>query len=87
MIEAGYPGFVSVLSMGLVAPAGTPPAIVEQIHQDCSKVLAMPDVRRKLANIGMEVIDGSPKQFAAAMAAERPQWARVIRDAGIKPAN
>lgn len=87
MIEAGYPGFVSVLSMGLVAPAGTPPAIIEKIHRDCSTLLAMPDVRQKLANIGMEVIDGSPQQFAAAMASERPQWAKVIKDAGIKPAN
>lgn len=87
MIEAGYPGFVSVLSMGLVAPAGTPPAIVEKIHKDCVKVLAMPEVRDKLANIGMEVIGGTPKEFAAAMATERPQWAKVIKDAGIKPAN
>ena len=87
MIEAGYPGFVSVLSMGLVAPAGTPPAIVEKIHQDCVKVLAMPEVKAKLANIGMEVIGSSPAEFAATMAAERPQWAKVIKDAGIKPSN
>jgi len=87
MIEAGYPGFVSVLSMGLVAPAGTAPAIVEKIHQDCVKVLAMPEVKAKLANIGMEVIGNSPQEFAATMAAERPQWAKVIKDAGIKPSN
>jgi tripartite-type tricarboxylate transporter receptor subunit TctC len=87
MLEAGYPGFVSVLSMGLVAPAGTPPAIVEKIHQDCVKVLAMPDVKQKLSTIGMEVIGSSPKEFAAAMAAERPQWAKVIKDAGITPAH
>ena len=87
MIEAGYPGFVSVLSMGLVTPAGTPPAVVEKIHRDCVKVLAMPEVKQKLANIGMEVIGSSPKEFAAAMAAERPQWAKVIKDAGITPSN
>jgi tripartite-type tricarboxylate transporter receptor subunit TctC len=87
MIEAGYPGFVSVLSMGLVAPAGTPPAIIEKIHQDCVKVLAMPEVKAKLANIGMEVIGSSPQEFAATMAAERPQWAKVIKDAGITPSN
>jgi len=87
MIEAGYPGFVSVLSMGLVAPAATPPAIVEKIHQDCVKVLAMPDVKQKLGTIGMEVIGSSPAEFAAAMAAERPQWAKVIKDAGITPAH
>jgi tripartite-type tricarboxylate transporter receptor subunit TctC len=87
MIEAGYPGFVSVLSMGLMAPAGTPPAIVEKVHQDCVKVLAMADVRAKLATIGMEVIGSSPAEFAASMAAERPQWAKVIKDAGIAASN
>ena len=87
MIEAGFPGFVSVLSMGLVAPAGTPPAIVEKIYQDMVKGLAAPEVRKKLANIGMEVTGSSPAEFAATMAAERPQWAKVIKDAGIKPSN
>jgi tripartite-type tricarboxylate transporter receptor subunit TctC len=87
MIEAGYPGFVSVLSMGLVAPAGTPPAIIEKIHQDMVKGLAAPEVRKKLSNIGMEVIGDTPAEFAATMAAERPQWAKVIKDAGIKPSN
>jgi len=73
--------------MGLVAPAGTPPAVVEKIHQDCVKVLAIPEVKAKLANIGMEVIGDSPAEFAATMATERPQWAKVIKDAGITPAH
>lgn len=87
MIEAGFPNFVSVLSMGLVAPAGTPTAIIEKVHKDCVKVLAMPEVRQKLANIGMEVVGSSPAEFAAAMAQERPQWAKVIKDAGIAASN
>ena len=60
MIEAGYPGFVSVLSIGLMAPAGTPPAIIEKIHQDAVKVLAMPEVRKKLA----QHRHGSDRQLA-----------------------
>jgi tripartite-type tricarboxylate transporter receptor subunit TctC len=87
MIEAGYPGFVSILSSGLMAPAGTPPAIINKVHQDTVKVLAMPDVRAKLKDIGMEVIGNSPAEFAAAIKTETPQWAKVIKDAGIKPAN
>ena len=67
MIEAGYPGFVSVLSIGLMAPAGTPPAIVEQIHQASVKALSTPGVRGKLDAIGMEVVNNSPKEFAAAI--------------------
>jgi tripartite-type tricarboxylate transporter receptor subunit TctC len=85
MIELGYPGFVSVLSVGLMAPAGTPPAIIEKLHQDAVKVLAMPDVRQKLSTVGMEVVGNSPAEFAAAIKAETPQWAKIIKDAGIAP--
>jgi tripartite-type tricarboxylate transporter receptor subunit TctC len=87
MIEAGYPGFVSILSIGLVAPAGTPPAIIEKIHQDSVKALAPADVRKRLADIGMEVIGSSPAEFAATIKQETPQWAKVIKDAGITPSN
>jgi len=87
MIEAGYPDFVSILSIGLMAPAGTSPAIIEKIHQDTVKILALPDVRKKLSDIGMEVIGNSPAEFAAAIKTEIPQWAKVIKDAEIKASN
>ena len=87
MIEAGYPGFVSILSIGLMAPAGTPPAIVEKIHQDSVKALATPEIRKRLNDIGMEVIGNSPAEFAAAITEETPQWAKVIKEAGIAPSN
>ena len=87
MIEAGYPGFVSILSIGLMAPAGTSPAIIEKIHQDSVKALAMPEIRKQLSDIGMEVIGNSPAEFAAAIKAETPQWAKVIKDAGIAASN
>jgi tripartite-type tricarboxylate transporter receptor subunit TctC len=83
MIELGYPGFVSILSIGLMAPAGTPPAVIEKIHRASVKVLSMPDVRAKLNKIGMEVVANSPAEFKAAIDAERPQWAKIIKDAGI----
>ena len=87
MIESGYPGFVSVLSIGLMAPTGTPVAIINKIHQDSAKVLSLPDVRRQLGDIGMEVIANSPSEFAAAIKAETPQWMKVIKDVGIKASN
>ena len=86
MIESGFPGFVSVLSIGLIAPAGTPPAIVERIHQDAVKVVSDPDAKKKLAAIGMETIGDTPAEFTAAMTAQKPQWAKLIKDAGIKVA-
>jgi tripartite-type tricarboxylate transporter receptor subunit TctC len=87
MIELGYPGFESVLSMGLMAPTGTPPAIIAKIHQDAVKALAPPEVRQRLKDIGMEVIGSSPAEFAAAIKAETPQWAKVIKDADIAASN
>ena len=87
MIEAGYPGFVSILSIGLMAPKGTSPAVVEKIHQATVEALAPPEVRKKLSGIGMEVIGNSPAEFAAAIKAETPQWAKVIKDAGIAASN
>jgi len=87
MIEAGYPGFVSVLSIGLMAPAGTSPAIVDKIQKDSVKVLAIDEVRARLKDVGMEVIGNSPAEFAAVIRAETPQWAKVIKDAGIAPSN
>ncbi len=87
MIEAGFPDFVSILSIGLMAPVGTPPAIIDKIHRDTVKILAQPDVRKKLSDIGMEVIGSSPAEFSATMKAETPQWAKVIKDAGIKASN
>jgi tripartite-type tricarboxylate transporter receptor subunit TctC len=84
MIESGFPGFEAVLSIGLMAPLGTPPAIIDIIRQDSVKALSSPDLRKSLSNIGMDVIGNSPSEFAAAIAAEAPRWAKIIKDAGIR---
>jgi len=85
MIEAGYPGFDAVAAFGLMAPTGTPRAIIDKIHQDHVKALAPADIRKKLSDVGMEVIASSPDEFAKALATERPQWEKLIKEAGIKP--
>lgn len=87
MIEAGYPGFVSILSIGLMAPKGTPAAIIEKIHKASVEALTPPEVRKRLSAIGMEVVNNSPQEFAAVIKAEAPQWAKVIKDAGIAPSD
>jgi len=84
MAESGYPGFEAVPWFGLMAPGGTAAAIVGKLHGDTIKVLAMPDVRRKLNDLGLDVIGGSPAEFAATIERETPQWASVIKQAGIK---
>jgi tripartite-type tricarboxylate transporter receptor subunit TctC len=84
MAESGYPGFEAVPWFGLMAPGGTPPAIVERLYRDTVRVLGMPDVRRKLNDLGLDIIGGTPAEFAAAIEREIPQWASVIKHAGIK---
>jgi tripartite-type tricarboxylate transporter receptor subunit TctC len=84
MGEAGYPGFEAVPWFGLMAPAGTAPAIIERLHRDTVKVLAAPDVRKKMNDLGLDVIGGSPAELAVVIEREIPQWARIIKQAGIK---
>jgi tripartite-type tricarboxylate transporter receptor subunit TctC len=84
MAESGYPGFEAVPWFGLMAPAGTSPQIVERLHRETVRVLAQPDVRRKLNDLGLDVLGGTPREFTAAIEREIPVWAVVIRGAGIK---
>ena len=84
MDELGYPGFEAVPWFGLLAPAGTPPAIIEKIHREAVRVLAIPDVRKRLEDLGLDVIGSSPAEFGALIAKEIPEWAKVIKEAGIK---
>jgi tripartite-type tricarboxylate transporter receptor subunit TctC len=83
--ESGYPGFEVTIWYGLLAPAGTPPPIIRRLHLETVKALAQPDVRAKFADLGLEAIGNSPDEFAAIIKSEIPVWAKVIKDAGIKP--
>jgi tripartite-type tricarboxylate transporter receptor subunit TctC len=78
------PGYVGDAWHGLLAPAGTPQAIVDRIAADTAKVLAMPEVREKLAAIGLETVGNSPAEFAAIVRKDYEKWGKVIRDANIK---
>ena len=83
--ESGYPGFEVTIWSGLVAPAGTPPAIVDMLHRESAKALARPDLREKLAELGLEAIGSSPDEFAKVIKSEIPKWAEVIKVSGMKP--
>ena len=84
MVESGYPGFEAVPWFGLVAPAGTPQPVIDKVHRDSARILALPDVRKRLTELGLDVIGNTPTEFAAVIKAEIPQWAAVIKGAGIK---
>jgi len=78
------PGFVGDAWHGLFAPAGTPQAIVDKVAADFAKVLATPEVRNKLSDIGLETVGSSPAEFAATVQRDYEKWGKVIRDANIK---
>ena len=82
--ESGYPGFEFTNWHGLLAPARTPAQIVRKLHFETVKALAQPDLRAKVADLGLEGIGNSPDAFAAFIKSEIPKWAKVIKDAGIK---
>jgi len=82
--ESGYPGFEVTGWNGLLAPAKTPAAVVRKLHIETVKALAHPELRAKLAALGLEGIGNSPDEFAAVIKSEIAKWAKVIKDAGIK---
>jgi len=85
MTEAGLPAIDADAWFGLMAPAGTPAPIVEQLHRETVRVLAQDDVRRRLDGLGMQVVANSPAEFGALIASDTARWANVIKAAGIKP--
>ena len=78
------PGFVGDAWHGLFAPAGTPQVIVDRVAADFARVLATPEVRKRLADIGLETVGSSPAEFAETVQKDYDKWGKVIRDAGIK---
>jgi tripartite-type tricarboxylate transporter receptor subunit TctC len=84
MAESGFSGFDARVWLGLFAPAGTPAAIVDTLHRHAVKVLARADVRNKFADLGFLPVGETPAEFADAIQAEIPLWAKVIRDSGTK---
>lgn len=82
--ESGYPGFDVTGWLGLLAPAGTQASIVGKLHLETVKALALPDLRAKLAELGLEVTGKSPDELAAVIKSGIPKWAKVIKEAGIK---
>ncbi len=84
MTEAGVPGFEAVGLAGILAPAGTPPAIVDKLSREIAAILRTPDVRAQLEAMGLEVVASTPAQFASYIEADSKKWGKIIKDAGIK---
>lgn len=83
--EQGLKGFSSYNWNGILAPAGTPRAIIDRIHAVLSKPLNSPDTRKQLEAVGYEVSGDGPAEFAVFIKAETEKWAKVAKAAGIQP--
>ena len=82
--EAGLPGYEATNWWGIVAPAGTPPAIVEKLHNEISAVQNSEQTRKQFATEGAEIVQMSSAEFGAFMASEINKWERVVKEGGIK---
>lgn len=84
MDESGLPGFDVTSWYSIVAPTGTPPAVVDRLQKEIAKALEMPDVKAKLAGLGAEPIANTPPEFAAMIRSETAKWGKIVKDANIK---
>jgi tripartite-type tricarboxylate transporter receptor subunit TctC len=85
MIEAGYPAVEVTGWTGILAPAGTPPAIVKRLHEGVAKTLADPEMREFLAKQGAEPVGSTPEAFTAFIRTETVKWGTAAKAAGLKP--
>lgn len=84
MAEAGVTGCEISEWNALMAPAGTPPAVIERLNAEMVKIMRMPDIKEKFADLGAEAIGSTPQELAAFLAAEMAKWAEVVKAANIK---
>ena len=85
MVESGYAGFEADQWYGLVAPAGTPAAVVARLNAEVNKALALPDVAQQLAIEGATPVPATPQAFGDLIQREIPRWAEVVKAGNIKP--
>jgi len=83
MAEAGLPGFEVSSWQGMLAPAGTPPAIVAKLHRELVRILALPEVRERFRALAAEPVGSSPAEFRAYIRSEIDRWTAVAKAAGM----
>jgi len=81
--EAGVKGYESLSWSGIVAPAATPKPVIAKLNAAIERVLAMPDVRKKFADLGVDPVGGPPEAFARHIHTESEKWGRVVKAANI----
>ena len=82
--EAGFPGQESELLIGFVAPAGTPKPIIDRLHSEVVRIVALPDVKQKLDTLGFTPVASTPEAYAAQIKSDLETWGKVVQDLGMK---
>jgi tripartite-type tricarboxylate transporter receptor subunit TctC len=83
--QAGLPGFDVGLAFGLLAPGGTPKQIIDRLNAEVGKILQTGDFKEKVSAQGLEAFVSTPDQFGAFLRTEQEKFAKLVREAGIKP--
>ena len=84
LAESGLAGYSAYVWMGLLAPKGTPVAIVERLHRELKASMAAPEVKAFFSDAGMEIVASTPVEFDAYFREERDRWARTVKETGAK---
>lgn len=84
LAESGLAGYSAYVWMGLLAPKGTPAAIVERLNRELKAALAAPEVKSYFTEAGIEPVGSSPAEMDAYFREERDRWARIVKDTGAK---
>ena len=82
--EAGVPGLVAVSWFGLVAPARAPKPVVDQLSKETARILKLPDVHKRISDLGADPVGSTPQEYAAFIQSEIKKWRKVIQDAGVR---
>ena len=82
--EAGVPGYEAGAWFGLLAPSGTPKTIVAQLSAESARILKLPDMSKRISELGAEPVGSTPEQFAELIKTEIAKWAKVIKDANVE---
>jgi tripartite-type tricarboxylate transporter receptor subunit TctC len=83
--ESGFPGYDAVAWYGVLAPAGTPAAVIARVNAEIGKALGAQDLRQRFAALGVDPAPSTPEQLDQLIRDETALWTKVIRSAGIKP--
>ncbi len=83
--EAGVPGFEAIVWFGVLTQVKTPRPIIDKLHAEIARMLALPETRERMAQLGVDVLNGSPEQLGKMMRDDLQKWSAVAKQAGIEP--